>query len=158
MSGAASGPLWPLVVYAFGVVGLVLAIIALSYVLGERHRERGTDTPYESGMLPTGDARLRFPAEFYLVAMFFVIFDLEAVFLFAWAVVVRPAGWLGYGEAMVFVGVLLVALGYLWREGALDWGGRRVAQASKPVPDGASGRGTQAWKPVLPGEGDDATV
>ena len=117
-----SAPLWPLAVYVAVVVLMVAGLLVLSWFLGERHRERATGIPYESGMLPTGSARLRFAADFYLVAVFFVIFDLEAVFIFAWAVAARQLGWLGYAEVAVFVGVLLAALVYLWRVGALDWG------------------------------------
>jgi NADH-quinone oxidoreductase subunit A len=117
--------LWPLLVY-FGLVLVVATgMLTLSYLLGERHRERTTGEPYESGMPPTGSARLRVSAKFYLVAMFFVIFDLEAVFLFAWAVTFRELGWAGYAVMAVFVVVLLVALIYLWRLGALDWGTER---------------------------------
>jgi NADH-quinone oxidoreductase subunit A len=134
MNGLAAGPLWPLVVYAVLVGGVVLAIIALSYVLGERHRERGTDTPYESGMIPTGNALGRFPVEFYLVAVFFVIFDLEAVFLFAWAIALRQVGWAGYGEALIFMLVLGAALVYLWRLGALEWGTRKREEGSDDAP------------------------
>jgi NADH-quinone oxidoreductase subunit A len=120
-----SSLLWPLAVY-FGLILLVAAgMLALSYFLGERHRERTTGEPYESGMPPTGSARLRVSAKFYLVAMFFVIFDLEAVFLFAWAVTFRELGWAGYAELVIFVFVLLIALIYLWRLGALDWGTER---------------------------------
>jgi NADH-quinone oxidoreductase subunit A len=117
--------LWPLIVY-FGLVLIVATgMLTLSYLLGERHRERATGEPYESGIPPTGSARLRVSAKFYLVAMFFVIFDLEAVFLFAWAVTFRELGWIGYLVMVFFVGVLLVALIYLWRMGALDWGMER---------------------------------
>ena len=117
--------LWPLLVY-FGLILIVATgMLALSYLLGERHRERATGEPYESGMPPTGSARLRVSAKFYLVAMFFVIFDLEAIFLFAWAVTFRELGWAGYAVMVVFVFVLLVALIYLWRMGALDWGTER---------------------------------
>lgn len=117
-------PLWPLAAYFGAVVLLATSILALSYVLGERHRERATGVPYESGILPTGSARLRMPVEFYLVALFFVIFDLEAVFLFAWAIAARELGWAGYIEVLVFISVLVLALVYLWRQGALDWGTR----------------------------------
>jgi NADH-quinone oxidoreductase subunit A len=106
-------------------------MLGLSYVLGERHKEKATGEPYESGMPPTGSARLRFDVKFYLIAMFFVIFDLEAAFLFAWAIALRDLGWLGYLEVVVFVGVLLVALVYLWRVGALDWGpSRRLSEST----------------------------
>jgi NADH-quinone oxidoreductase subunit A len=107
------------------VLVLVAGMLGLSYILGERHQEKATGEPYESGMPPTGSARLRFDVKFYLIAMFFVVFDLEAAFLFAWAIAFRELGWLGFVEVVVFVGVLLVALVYLWRVGALDWGPRR---------------------------------
>jgi NADH-quinone oxidoreductase subunit A len=120
--------LWPLAVYFVIVLALVVAMLGLSFVLGERHHERATDSPYESGILSQGSARVRLSAKFYLVAMFFVIFDLEAVFLFAWAVSVRETGWAGYAEAAVFIAVLLATLVYLSRVGALDWrqGSRRT--------------------------------
>lgn len=112
----------PLVVYFLAVLFLAAAMIGLSYFLGERHKEKATAQPYESGMLPTGTARVRLSAKFYLVAMFFVIFDLESVFIFAWAVSAREVGWAGYLEILVFIFILLAALVYLWRLGALDWG------------------------------------
>jgi NADH-quinone oxidoreductase subunit A len=113
--------LWPLAVYSVIVGMLVVAMLGLSYVLGQRHQDRATGSPYESGILSEGSARVRFPAKFYLVAMFFVIFDLEAVFIFAWAVAVRETGWAGYAEILLFIMVLLATLAYLWRVGALDW-------------------------------------
>ncbi len=114
--------LWPLTVYFVLVIGLLVFMVAFSYILGQRHRERATGVPYESGVASTGTARIRFDIKFYLVAMFFVIFDVEAVFIFAWAVALREAGWTGYIEMLIFIGVLLAALLYLWRLGALDWG------------------------------------
>jgi NADH-quinone oxidoreductase subunit A len=99
-------------------------MLGLSYVLGERHKGRATGEPYESGIAPTGSARLRFDVKFYRVATFFVVFDLEAVFLFAWAVAARELGWPGYIEMVIFVGILVAALIYLWRVGALGWGSR----------------------------------
>ena len=113
--------LWPLAVYAAIVGFLVVAMLGLSYVLGQRHEDRATGSPYESGIVSAGSARVRFSAKFYLIAMFFVIFDLEAVFIFAWAVAVRETGWKGYAEVSFFIGVLLATLAYLWRVGALDW-------------------------------------
>ncbi len=114
--------LWPLAVYFSTVIILVAVMIVLSYLLGERHREKQTAEPYESGIVSTGTARVRFDIKFYLVAMFFVIFDLEAVFVFAWAVSIREAGWAGYAEMLIFIGILAAALVYLWRLGALEWG------------------------------------
>jgi NADH-quinone oxidoreductase subunit A len=114
--------LWPLAVFFAAVVVLVTVMIALSSVLGERHREKQTAEPYESGIVSTGTARVRFDIKFYLIAMFFVIFDLEAVFIFAWAVSIRESGWPGYIEMLFFIGVLVAALLYLWRLRALEWG------------------------------------
>ena len=99
---------------------------AVSSVLGQRHTSKATIQPFESGIATVGDARLRFPVKFYLVAMFFVIFDLETVFIFAWAIAFRDVGWIGYIDMVVFVGVLVVALVYLWRLGGLDWGPRPI--------------------------------
>ena len=123
--------LWPLAVYLVIVSTLVVAMLGLSFILGQRHNNRATGSPYESGILSQGSARVRLSAKFYLVAMFFVIFDLEAVFIFAWAISVRETGWTGYAEATLFIAVLLATLVYLWRVGALDWrqgSGRTVSQ------------------------------
>jgi NADH-quinone oxidoreductase subunit A len=114
--------LWPLAVYVAAVLLLAAAMIGLSYILGERHMGRVTGEPYESGILPTGAAWIRFDVKYYLVAMFFVIFDLESIFIFAWAVTVKEAGWGGYLAIVIFIGILMAALFYLWRMGALDWG------------------------------------
>lgn len=113
--------LWPLALY-FGIV-LILAVmlLAVSALLGERHHERATGLPYESGVASTGSARLRFGVSFYLIAVFFVIFDVEAAFLFAWAIALRELGWAGYLEGLIFIGVLMAALGYLWRSGGLTF-------------------------------------
>jgi NADH-quinone oxidoreductase subunit A len=113
--------LWPLAAYLVIITALVVAMLGLSFVLGQRHDNRQTGSPYESGILSQGSARVRLSAKFYLVAMLFVIFDLEAVFIFAWAIVVREAGWAGYSEALAFITVLIATLFYLWRVGALDW-------------------------------------
>ena len=113
---------WPFILYALLTLVLVAGMYVLSYLLGERHRERATTVPYESGMPPTGSARVRFPADYYLIAMFFVIFDLETVFIVTWAIAIRQLGWLGYLEVTLFIAILLVSLAYLWRIGALDWG------------------------------------
>ncbi len=112
--------LWPLALYFFAVLVLAAIMIGLSYFLGQRHRERTTDEPYESGIIPTGSARIRFDANFYLIAVFFVIFDLETLFIISWAIAVRELGWLGYIEIVTFIGILFVALIYLWGTGALD--------------------------------------
>jgi NADH-quinone oxidoreductase subunit A len=117
--------IWPLAVYFVAVVVVVALMVAASWFLGERRRDLATGQPYESGILPTGSARLRISAKFYLIAMFFVIFDLEAAFIFAWAVSLREVGWAGYIGMVSFIAALVVALIYLWRQGALDWGSTR---------------------------------
>jgi NADH-quinone oxidoreductase subunit A len=116
--------LWPLVVYAAMVMALVTSMLVLSWLSGQRHVDRATGEPYESGVTPTGSARLRLSADFYLIAMFFVIFDLEAVFIFAWAVAAREVGWVGYMGVVIFIGVLVASLLYEWRMGTLDWRAR----------------------------------
>ncbi len=122
MSFTDSSPvLWPLVVYSVAVVIMVAVMLILSALLGQRHMERATGEPYESGIVSTGSARVRFHAGFYLMAMFFVIFDLEAAYIYAYAVSFRELGWTGYGEILVFIGIFAAALLYLWRLGALDW-------------------------------------
>jgi NADH-quinone oxidoreductase subunit A len=111
-----------MLVYLAAVLLVVAALIAVSHLLGERHRERATDEAYESGIPPTGSARLRISAKFYLMAMFFVIFDLGAAFVFAWAIAVRKLGWTGYVGLLAFIVTLVSGLLYLSQEGALDWG------------------------------------
>ncbi len=113
--------LWALGIYFVIVLLLVTAMLVVSYLLGQRHHEHATGSPYESGIVSAGSAHVRLSAKFYLVAMFFVVFDLEAAFIFAWAVAGRELGWCGYSEIVIFIGVLVVALIYLWRLGALDW-------------------------------------
>jgi NADH-quinone oxidoreductase subunit A len=126
-------PIWPLLVYTLAVLLLVGVMIGLSYLLGQRHREHATGEAYESGILTTGSARLRFSAQFYLVAMFFVIFDLEAAFIFAWAIAFKEAGWTGYLGILVFIGILFAVLVYEWRIGALDFGlsGKKIIKQQK---------------------------
>jgi NADH-quinone oxidoreductase subunit A len=103
------------------VLGIVGIMVGLSWVLGGRARGHAKTEAFESGVVSVGSGHLRISAKFYLVAMFFVIFDLEAVFLYAWAVSVRDSGWPGFIEAAIFISVLLIGLVYLWRLGALDW-------------------------------------
>jgi NADH-quinone oxidoreductase subunit A len=119
-------PLLSLAAYLVVVVLLIGLLMGVTHLTGERHFERGTGIPYESGIPPTGSARLRFSADFYLVAMFFVIFDISAVFLFAWAVAARELRWPGYIAILVFMLETVAGLAYLWRMGAFDWGARRL--------------------------------
>jgi NADH-quinone oxidoreductase subunit A len=115
-------PLWPLFLYAGIVIVLLGAILTLSYLLGQHHDDRATGKPYEGGIEQTGSARLRFSAQFYLVAMLFVIFDIEAVFIMLWALGFYELGWPGYIGASIFVAQLVVVLIYEWGTGALDIG------------------------------------
>jgi NADH-quinone oxidoreductase subunit A len=119
---AITGAGWPFLLYAVLVVLVTGALIGVTALLGQRHHEPTTDVRYESGLPPAGPLPRRFSIEFYQIAVFFVIFDLEAVFIFAWAIGLRASGWRGYGEVLVFIVLLLAGLVYLWRLGALDWG------------------------------------
>lgn len=125
--------LWPVLVYGAIVLSLVMVMLGLSYVLGERHRERATGEPYEGGIVSTGSARLRFSSQFYLIAMLFVIFDVETMFIVSWAIAFPELGWYGYLGVLVFVVLLFVVLIYEWRNGALDFGpdGKKILQAYK---------------------------
>ena len=114
--------------YLVVVVALVGLLMIVTHISGERHYQKGTGAPYESGEIPTGSARLRFSADFYLVAMFFVIFDISAVYLFAWAVSARELGWPGYVAAVIFMLESAAGLAYLWRKGAFDWGAQRLRE------------------------------
>lgn len=116
----ATTPIWPIALYFLLVIALVAGMLGISALLGERHRERVTGQVYESGILSTGTARVRFDVKFYLIGVFFVVFDLEALFIFTWAVALREVGWLGYCEIAAFIGVLFAGLVYLWRLGALE--------------------------------------
>ena len=122
--------LWPATLYGALVAVSAAAILVASYLLGERSPHADDTAPYESGIKPAGPLPQRLSVEFYQVALFFVIFDLEAVFIFAWAVAARRLGWAGYLEIVVFIALLFAGLVYLWRVGALDWGaaGRRRRQ------------------------------
>ncbi len=126
-----SPAIWPLVVYFALIMAIMIGLLTVTHVLGERHTAGAADEPFESGIVSTGSARLRLAARYYLIAMFFVIFDVEALFVFAWAVAFREVGWVGYAEMVVFIGILLAALAYLWRLGALDWGSpRQIARVA----------------------------
>jgi NADH-quinone oxidoreductase subunit A len=114
--------LWPFLVYAAAVVLLVSGMLFISYFLGERHKEPATGDVYEGGVIADGTARMLFPVHFYIIALFFVIFDIQAVFVFAWAVSVKTLGWPGYIAIVTFSGILGCVLLYEWSIGALDFG------------------------------------
>lgn len=117
-----STELLPFIVYFGAVVLLVLTMLGLSWLLGQHRANKATNMPFESGIIPVGSSQVQLSVEFYLIAIFFVIFDLETVFIFAWAIAFFELGWEGYAAIMVFVFILAVALVYEWRSGALDWG------------------------------------
>jgi NADH-quinone oxidoreductase subunit A len=118
-------------VYGTAVIVLVGGIIFISYFIGERHDEPATDEQYESGIKATGNARLRFPVHYYLVAMCFVIFDVAAVFIISWAIAIRDVGWQGYLIVTIFIGVLMSVLFYLSRIGVFSFGpdGKKILNA-----------------------------
>ncbi|WP_207430598.1 NADH-quinone oxidoreductase subunit A [Sabulibacter ruber] len=127
--------LWPLLVYAAIVLSLAGVILLISHFLGARHQERATAEPYEGGIVSTGTARLRFSSQFYLIAMLFVIFDVETIFIVSWAIAFQELGWYGYFGVLAFIVLLVVVLIYEWRNGALDFGpdGRKILQAYKKI-------------------------
>lgn len=125
-----STPLETFGIYAALVAALCATMLGLSAALGPRTRlTRAGAEPYESGIVATGSARYRMSSKFYLMAMFFVIFDLEAAYVFLWAVSAREAGWAGYFEMLVFLTLLTLALAWLWARGALDWNRSPAADA-----------------------------
>jgi NADH-quinone oxidoreductase subunit A len=111
----------PLVIYTVIVVGVVGLLITLSNLLGPQKPYKSKLLPYESGIVPVDPARKRYSVRFYLTAMLFIIFDVEAVFFYPWAVVLHQLRWYGVIEMLVFIGILLVALVHIWRKGGLEW-------------------------------------
>jgi NADH-quinone oxidoreductase subunit A len=111
----------PLLIYVLVVLGLLGALVTLSFVLAPSKPHKTKLAPYESGIIPTAPAHPRLSVRFYLTAMLFIIFDVEAVFFYPWAVIMKQLKWFGLIEMAVFMGILLVALAYIWRKGGLDW-------------------------------------
>ena len=114
---------FPVLLQALVAMLLAAGLITVSYLLGKRVKNRVKDMPYESGIVPTGDARQRFSVKFYLVAMLFIVFDIEAIFLYPWAVVYRELLMPGFIEMLIFVILILSGFFYIWKKGALDWSG-----------------------------------
>jgi NADH-quinone oxidoreductase subunit A len=111
----------PLLIFVLIVLGLVVTLVALSFVLGPTRPSKRKMAPYESGIIPETPAHRRVSVRFYLTAMLFIIFDVEAIFFYPWAVLLRQLKWFGLIEMLVFMGILLVALAHIWRKGGLDW-------------------------------------
>lgn len=112
---------FPVLLQAVIAMALAAGLLTVSYLLGKKVRNRVKDMPYESGITPTGDARQRFSVKFYLVGMLFILFDIEAIFLYPWVVVYRDLKMLGFVEMLVFVILILSGFFYIWKKGALDW-------------------------------------
>jgi NADH-quinone oxidoreductase subunit A len=113
--------LFSLIIYGVLVLGFVAAQLFLASWLGEKKKSVEKSRPYECGVIPTGTARLRYPVPFYLVAIFFLIFDLEGAFIFTWAVAYEDLGWPGWMQMSFFIILLLIGLLYIWKKGGLDW-------------------------------------
>ncbi len=123
MPTSATEVYFPVLLQALIAMALAAGLITVSYLLGKRVKNRVKDMPYESGMVPIGDARQRFSVKFYLVGMLFILFDIEAIFLYPWAVVYRELMMPGFVEMLIFVILILSGFFYIWKKGALDWSG-----------------------------------
>ena len=119
---AGTALLWPFLVYGIAVMLLVSGMLFISYFLGERHKEPATNDVYEGGVIADGTARILFPVHFFIIALFFVIFDVQAVFIIAWAISVKTLGWQGYLAICIFIGISFCVLVYEWSIGALEFG------------------------------------
>ena len=121
---------FPVLLQAIIAMGLAAGLLGVSFLLGKRVRNRVKDMPYESGIIPTGDARERFSVKFYLVGMLFILFDIEAVFLYPWVVIYREPGMgkFAFFEMLIFVVLILSGFFYIWKKGALDWSGAGRAE------------------------------
>jgi NADH-quinone oxidoreductase subunit A len=117
---------FPVLVQAIVAMALAAGLLSVSFLLGRKVRNRVKDMPYESGIVPTGDARQRFSVKFYLVGMLFILFDIEAIFLYPWVVVFRELKMFAFVEMLVFVVFILSGFFYIWKKGALDWSGADV--------------------------------
>jgi len=118
----------PLLIQVAVGIGLAAVMVTLSTMVGYRKKTRAKDTAYECGIEPTGDAQQRFSVKFYMVAMLFILFDVEAVFLYPWAVIARELKMFGFWEMLLYIGLVLVGFFYIWKKGVLDW---NVAERSE---------------------------
>lgn len=118
---------FPILVQALVAMAVAAGLLTVSYLLGKKVRNRVKDMPYESGMVPTGDARQRFSVKFYLVGMLFILFDVEAIFLYPWVVVYRELKMFAFVEMLVFIILILSGFFYIWKKGALEWSNSGLA-------------------------------
>jgi len=114
---------WPVLLQVLIAMAVATGMIGISYLLGHKVRNRVKDMPYECGIIPTGSARERFSVKFYLVGMLFILFDIEAIFLYPWAVVYRGLKMFAFFEMLIFFALVLAGFFYIWNKGALDWSG-----------------------------------
>ena len=121
---AAEQSILPVFVFFGAILLLVATMLGIASILGERKQTKATDLPYESGIIAVGSSQVRLSVDFFLIAIFFVIFDLETVFIFAWAIAFFELGWHGYLAIVIFILVLTIALIYEWKSGALNWGAK----------------------------------
>ena len=116
-----TSPYLPVLIHFLIVAAVATAILGLSAWVGVKRPSQSKLSPYECGSPPVGNARERFSVSFYLVAMLFILFDVEAVFLYPWAVIYRSLKWFGFFEMLLYIAVLLAGYVYIWKKGALDW-------------------------------------
>ena len=112
---------FPVLVIIILAAGFAVTMLTLSAVLGPRRDSEMKDDPFECGTVATGTANERFSVKFYLVAMIFILFDIEIVFLYPWALQAQTLGWAGFYAMLSFIAVLSIGLAYVWRRGLLDW-------------------------------------
>src|ERR1700710_1899064 len=142
---------FPVLLQAALAMVIAAALVTLSFVIGRKLKNKVKDMPYECGIAPTGDARHRFSVKFYLVAMLFILFDIEAIFLYPWAVVFKQLKMFGFREMLVFVILVLAGFFFIWKKGVLDWA-HNVAEPAGPMAirlnltpmDPAAGKATRA--------------
>jgi NADH-quinone oxidoreductase subunit A len=121
---------FPVLLQAVLAMVIAAALVTLSFVIGKRLKNKVKDMPYECGIAPTGDAQQRFGVKFYLVAMMFILFDIEAIFLYPWAVVFKQLKMFGFLEMLVFVVLVLAGFFFIWKKGVLDWAHNVAAPAN----------------------------
>ncbi|HXG33057.1 MAG TPA: NADH-quinone oxidoreductase subunit A [Bryobacteraceae bacterium] len=125
---------FPVLLQALIAMAVAGGMLGASYLLGQRVRNRVKDMPYECGIPPVGSARERFSVKFYLVAMVFILFDIEAVFLYPWAVVYRELRLFAFAEMALFLALILCGYFYIWKKGALDWSAQEAREPARPEP------------------------
>lgn len=124
---------FPVLLQAVLAMVIAAALVTLSFVIGRRLKNKVKDMPYECGIAPTGDAQHRFSVKFYLVAMLFILFDIEAIFLYPWAVVFKQLKMFGFIEMLTFVVLILAGFFFIWKKGVLDWAHSELAPP-RPMP------------------------